>query len=161
VYVANAGGTMSVIGVPADKVIGTFKIPEGAEAIAADPVTDLIYVAEPGSVLVISGTTRQVTSTIPAGSYADPGIAVNAGTDTIYVTGDNRLFDEGSVSVIDGQTNGVTSVISSPPGPQGAGYAQVAVDARANMAYAATTRAVMVINGATGQFQQRRCLTPH
>jgi DNA-binding beta-propeller fold protein YncE len=82
--------------------------------LAVDEVTDTIYVANealaesPGSVSVIDGTTcngadtqgcDQTTETISAGLGSD-AVAVNAATDTVYVT--NR--SDATVSLIDGAT---------------------------------------------------------
>jgi YVTN family beta-propeller protein len=88
-------------------------------------------------------STYQVTSTITVGSQPY-GIAVNATTNTVYVT--NHYGN--SVSVINGATGAVTSTIAAGfSGPYG-----VAVDATRNTVYVANHygNSVSVINGATG-----------
>jgi YVTN family beta-propeller protein len=71
----------------------------GPGAIAVNPVSNLVYVANSGSgtVSVINPASKTVVATVTAGSSPD-GIAVNLETGQIYVA--NK--DSNNLSVIDG-----------------------------------------------------------
>ncbi len=74
-------------------------------------------------------------------------LAVNSTTNRIYVAN----FVDATVSVIDGATNGVTTIAV------GARPARVAVDEIGNQIYVANyrSRSVSMINGATGSVPPR------
>ena len=87
--------------VKADTSIGNVPVGTGPSAVAVNPITNKIYVANSGSatVTVINGVDNS-TSTIAVGTNP-AGIAVNPTTNKIYVT--NRGI--GTVTVIDGADN--------------------------------------------------------
>ena len=84
---------------------------DGPTAVAVNPVTNKMYVANHGSgnVTVIDGATN-ATSTLTAGS-SPSAVAVNPVTNKIYVAN----FGSASVTVIDGATNTTSTV---PAGTQ-------------------------------------------
>ena len=94
----------------APEVVSTIPVGLDPGAVAVNPATDTIYVANEGvtpdnTVSVIDGRTSAITSTITVGSSA-AGIAVNPVTDTVYVT------DSGyGLYVIDGKTNKIAATI--------------------------------------------------
>lgn len=167
--------TCSLLGLPmmllpppasrAQTIVAT--VPAGAtpSAIAVNPVTNKIYVANciplsggingrgtPGTVTVIEGDTN-TTTTVPAG-ICPTAIAVNPVTNKVYVAnfGHSSItcgscFDYGSITVVDGATN--TSVTIADPNakfPQG-----VAVNSTTNKIYVANNFSdnVTVLDGAT------------
>ena len=96
--------------VTATVLAGTFP-----HAVAVDPVTNTIYVANDGdnTVTVIDGATNTVTATVSAGT--DPNaVAVDPVTNTIYVAN----FGSDNVTVIDGATNTVTATVAVGTNPQ-------------------------------------------
>jgi len=117
-------------------------IPVGTnpQAIAVNPNTGKVYVANAGSgtVSVISGSS--VTATITVGSNPQD-IAVNPSTNYIYVANNGS----NTVSVISGGSNTVVSTITVQTGPTG-----IAVNPNTNTIYAVnnTSGSVSTINGA-------------
>ncbi len=110
-------------------------------AVAVNPVTNKIYVANIGNatVTVIDGATNAAV-TVPAGTLP-ASIAVNTATNTVYVA--NQYSD--SVTVIDGTTNSTATVaVGRFP------YA-IAVNPATNLVYVCNQYAnsVTVIDGAT------------
>jgi len=111
-------------------------------AVALNPVTNKIYVANNGSssVTVIDGATNN-TTTVNVGSFPD-AVAVNPVADKIYVAN----AGSGTVTVIDGATNATTTVnVGSNPDA-------LAVNPLTNTIYAVNFNAsgtVTVIDGAT------------
>ena len=83
---------------PADKVTATVSVGKGPLAVAVNPVTNKIYVAnfDGDTVTVIDGATNS-TATVSVGDHPQ-AVAVNPETDKIYVV--NNRSD--SVTVIDG-----------------------------------------------------------
>ena len=133
----------------------TVAVGSSPEAIAVNPNTNQIYVANTGSnnVTVIDGATNN-TTTIPTGT--EPlALAVNPNTNQIYVANADYSTGGGnSVTVIDGATNTTTTVAD------GYGPYALAVNPNTNKIYVAnleggngTTDAggntVTVIDGAT------------
>jgi YVTN family beta-propeller protein len=121
-------------------VTATVPTGSGPSALAVNPITNRIYVADPGSnnVTVIEGATN-ATVTVPVDcQYA--AVAVNPVTNKIYVT--NYAY-EGIVTVIDGATDTTTSVkVGSYPG-------FIAINTVTNKIYIANASSVSVIDGAT------------
>ena len=77
-------------------------------AIAANPVTNLFYVADYGSfnVYVFNGATRALVATVPV--YVYPvSIAVNQASNKIYVLGAGAPDASATITEIDGATNKV------------------------------------------------------
>jgi YVTN family beta-propeller protein len=106
----------------------TIPVASGADNIAVNPETDMVYVSGGGSdtITVINGATNSVVGTIALSGYAS-GIAVDTSTDMIYVA--NEL--QASLTVIDGATNTVVDVISLPM----TAPAYVAVNANTDTVY--------------------------
>lgn len=133
--------------------VGHVGIPGGgAYAIAANPVTNTVYVAntDNSDVSVIDGRTDAITATASAGCCGQYGIATNAATNEAYVSG----IDDG-VYRIDGHSN-TTTAVSSDYSPS-----SIVVDPRTNRVYISafcgtTFRAcVDVVNGSTGRIVHR------
>ena len=110
-------------------------------AVAVNPVTNKIYVANQGSpnLTVIDGATN-TTTTVAAGTNPN-AVAVNPVTNKIYVA---NLFSN-NVTVIDGATNTTTTLTA------GANPYSVAVNPVTNQIYVANNGSnnVTVIDGAT------------
>jgi hypothetical protein len=79
--------------------------------IAVNPTTNMVYVTDGDYKIVtaINGATN--TATTIATSATTAGVAVNSNTNTIYVAID---ASPGSVAVIDGATNAISTTISIP-----------------------------------------------
>lgn len=118
---------------------GGVRVGTDPTAVATDPRTGRIYVANSGSlsVTVLDGTTREAVATVTLPSRPW-GIAVNQRTGRVYVT-----TAESAVTVIDTATNSVAARVALPSRPWG-----VAINHRANRIYVATSDAsVAVIDG--------------
>lgn len=113
-------------------------------AVAVNPVTNQIYVADYGtaSVTVINGSNNTQT-TIPVGTntatstpMVNPvAVAVNPVTNTIYVANAGtaaKTYKDGGVTVINGGTNTVSTTISVPNSP-----VALAVDVALNKVFVA------------------------
>jgi YVTN family beta-propeller protein len=114
VYVANLGGTITVIDGATNQVLheltpGITGASPSCSAVAVDPVTNLIYVTDGGTASVNSGATGAPYVTVIDGSNdsvieniqvgaAPRGVAVNTVTHRVYVTN----YNSGTVSVING-----------------------------------------------------------
>jgi DNA-binding beta-propeller fold protein YncE len=163
----------------------TLHVPGGnAAAVAVNPVTDTLYVttnlasgpngdSSPGTVSVFNGATCNATDNSGCAQaphsatvgFNAAGLAVNAATDTIYVTNfdqQNTPFGGNTVSVINGATcNATTSTgCGQPPqtitvGPAFTTPNAVAIDPATDTVYVANLQngeeagTVSVINGAT------------
>jgi YVTN family beta-propeller protein len=107
IYVANQGGTVTVIDGTTD---ATTTVTAGSDpyGVAVNATTNKIYVANSGgSVTVIDGTTNHTTDVPVGGVIGQGAIALNATTNRIYVgdCGNNNLcLGRGEVTVIDGVT---------------------------------------------------------
>ncbi len=119
IYVNNRrDGTVSVINGATNtvtKTIGGFSYPIGSDV---NPVTNKIYVANSGNgydntMGIIDGSSDTLINTITVG-LVPVGVAVNPVTNKIYVINQcgnsNNCSSNGTVSVVDGVTNQVTSV---------------------------------------------------
>jgi len=110
---------------PLPKIIDDIPFPAGAGplSIAINTKTNRVYVGNiyASSVTVIDGSTDKIITTIPvidsspSNGYANgpSGLSVDEATNTIYVGMSN-----GSIAIVNGQTNQVTSVFSlnlAPP----------------------------------------------
>ena len=107
-------------------------------AVAVNPVTNKVYVAFDGQVVVIDGATNALTY-IPSGvSGSGPvSIGVNVVTNKIYVPNAN-----GTMTIINGDTNATTTLAI----PSGATY--VAVNPVTNTAYVTSPSGVTLVDGA-------------
>jgi YVTN family beta-propeller protein len=120
VYVANrsGSGSVTIIDGAGGTVLATVPTGQLPSAIAVNPSTNVVYVAAytGGNVTVIDGGTDAVVTTVTAG-ISPVAIVANPATNKIYVA--NYGFEPGAtcctqptgdVTVIDGGTNGTTSV---------------------------------------------------
>src|SRR6185295_2712695 len=118
---------------------GAIQTGAGPQAIAVNPATNKIYVANDGSatVTVIDGS-NNTTATVVVGSHPI-AIAVNPVTNKIYVANNGSA----NVTVIDGSTNTTTNVTV------GTNPSAVAINPVTNKIYVANTNSgnVTVING--------------
>ena len=126
----------------ADWVTATVAAGTNPYAVAVNPVTNKVYVANiySNNVTVIDGATN-ATTTVATDSEPH-AVAVNPATNKIYVAN----FNNASVTVIDGTTNDTTTV------PAGTGPFAVAVNPVTNKIYVANifgSASVTVIDGAT------------
>ncbi|HEX4332092.1 MAG TPA: FG-GAP-like repeat-containing protein [Usitatibacter sp.] len=113
----------------------------GARVIAVNTVTNKIYAAFDNEIIKIDGATNALTF-IPVGSTPGSGaqaIAINTFTNKVYAS-----LDDGSVAVIDGDSNAVTT-LAGPAGPP----LYIGVNPITNKVYAVGAD-VYVINGAEG-----------
>src|ERR1700730_8343972 len=129
-------------GASAQWVTATVAAGSQPQAVAVNPVTNKIYVAnfKGNSVTVIDGATN-ATVTVTVGSQPQ-GVAVNPATNKIYVSN----FNSNSVTIIDGVTNTPTSVAA------GINPGGIAINAVTNKIYVVNggSNNVTVIDGATG-----------
>ncbi|WP_221469074.1 chitobiase/beta-hexosaminidase C-terminal domain-containing protein [Cohnella nanjingensis] len=147
IYVANGlGNSVSVIDGATDSVIATVGTGALPNAIAVNPSTNMIYVTNRNSdnMTVIDGATNTATAAVPVGIYP-VGIAANPQTNKIYVVSGVRGGNVGTVTIVDGVTNGTTSL------PAGKDPAAVAVNPTTNRIYVTNSldATVTVINGDT------------
>ena len=136
----------------ADQVVATIPVGTNPGAIAVNPSTNTIYVANSnspntsGSISVINGTTNTVTTTIPLSSSA---MDINPNTNMIYSI---SVYGPLGVSVINGSTNQVVTTIPTQGGPTG-----ISVNPDTNQIYVAETEHktggpvgfIQTINGTT------------
>jgi YVTN family beta-propeller protein len=112
--------------------------------IAANPVTNRVYVAASSSIYVIDGISNSVVTQIPVGPAGTTlhNVAVNPETNRIYVTerAQNRLL------VVDGETNTIVATIPMFFQPRA-----VAVNPTTNHIYVTNSdsQRVSVVDGAT------------
>ncbi len=129
IYVTNRrDNTVSVIDGATNTVIATVGVGSHPTVEDVNPVTNRIYVVNNGNgqgttMSVIDGNTDTVISTVTVGNYPQ-AVSVNPATNTIYVSnycgnqfGCNATPANGTVSVIDGATNTVTSTVTVGVGP--------------------------------------------
>ena len=109
---------------------GGVRVGTDPTAVASDPRTGRIYVANSGSlsVTILDGATRDVVATVPLPSRPW-GIALNQRTGRVYVT-----TAESAVTVIDTASNSVMARVALPSRPRG-----IAINHRANRVYVATS----------------------
>jgi YVTN family beta-propeller protein len=123
IYVACGDGSVNVMQQADSFTSGNIAIidPPGmvrAQAVAVNPVTNMAYVADTGSsnVYVINGANDLVTATIPITSASSNpvnpvAVAVNVTTNKIYVVSQDNQNNTPNVTMIDGATNTILSVI--------------------------------------------------
>jgi DNA-binding beta-propeller fold protein YncE len=150
VYVTDYGpsgaSSVDVVNGATSTVSATISEPEDSlpEGIAADAVTDTIYVAnfDAQNLTVIDGKTNAITAVVSTGSTARPyTVAVDDSSDVAWV--DDY---EGSVIAVDGATNTIASTLSLPEK-----YAtSIAVDPASGTVYVGSREeSIYVIDGAT------------
>lgn len=91
-----------------NKVKSTINLSGNPEALAVDPATNMVYIANlyANTVSVLNGDTNAIVATVPVGNYPTL-VAVDPTTDTIYVANST----DGTISVISGSTNKVTATV--------------------------------------------------
>ncbi len=94
----------------------TVTVGHGPEGVASNPVTGVVYVADPLSnhISVINSTSNTVVTNVTVGTLPW-GIAVDYANNVIYVTN----YGSGTVTVINGATNTVTATILVGTNPEG------------------------------------------
>jgi YVTN family beta-propeller protein len=92
----------------ADSVLTTIKVGGSSAGIAANPITNKIYVGVNQTVVVIDGKTQQITATIDTGGGVG-FVGVNILTDRIYASTCNSSAC--NVAVINGRTDTVIANI--------------------------------------------------
>jgi YVTN family beta-propeller protein len=125
--------------VQAQSALGTFSAAGAVNAIATNPATDMVYVANASGITILNARTGAISNVTVSGGTA--GIAVNAATNKIYATNPASA----SLTVIDGATNAVATIpVGNNPNP-------VAVNAVTNKIYVGNENdgTVSVIDGAT------------
>lgn len=118
----------------------------GPLAVAVNQTSNKIYVANGGDsalagvggVTVIDGSTNAISAARDPNAMFSHALAVDPVTNTIYVANEGCFLDDscknpGSVTVVDGATNSVTTIID----PQARNPEGVAVNAVTNMIYVA------------------------
>ena len=127
---------------PGPTVTATVAAGTNPQAVAVNPVTNKIYVANGGnSVTVIDGATNATTTVTDPNASSPYAVAVNPVTNQIYVANNGS----NNVTVIDGATNATTTVGA------GTGCIAIAVNPITNKIYVANqgSNNVTVIDGAT------------
>jgi YVTN family beta-propeller protein len=137
----------------AQTVLATIQVGANPVAIAVNPVTNKIYVANygssscPGTVTVIDGETNASTDVSVGG--CPNAVAVDPVTNQIYVAGSASVIGDPAFGmvVIDGATNVIVATLRDDNGPS-----DFAVDSVTNKIYVTDYNVagdVRVIDGAT------------
>ncbi|HVB01111.1 MAG TPA: YncE family protein [Acidimicrobiales bacterium] len=132
-------GRLVVLDTVSMRVVGSIAVP--AQAVAYNPVTNLIYVCEEGGGLTaVNASTFEPVASLGSGGTA---VAVNPVTNTVYEANDN-----GMVNVVDGSTNTISASIDVGKSPDA-----IAVNSKMDTVYVANqgSNSLSVINGATNQ----------
>jgi len=136
-------GTVTMIDGATNRIGASLAVGNSPIAVAANPRTNRIYVANQGSnsVSVIDSAANRVIATI-ALNLRPWALAVNSATNKIYVT----HYSSNAVSIINGATNSVTRSIAIDGSPLA-----VAINSPTNKIFVAKSNAaaIAVINGAT------------
>jgi YVTN family beta-propeller protein len=150
VYVANRdSNNVTVIDGATNAVLTTVSDPKAVnpKAVAVNSTTNTVYVANEGSnnVTVIDGASDSIAATVAVGT-SPAALDVNPETNFVYVANEGNSSTVGNVTVIDGQTNSVTTITDSTAKTPGA----VAVNSVTNKVYVANSGSnnVTVIDGA-------------
>src|SRR5260370_23622305 len=90
-------------------VTATVAVGQSPSAMAVNPVTNKIYVANrsDNTVTVIDGASNTVSATVPVGT-SPVAVAVSPTTNKIYVVNQGDTLNPSTVTVIDGTTNNTT-----------------------------------------------------
>lgn len=176
----SAGGTtcsdyLFVIDGATVKLVNKIHV-NGAEGVAVDQQTNMVYVAAGNSIAVISGATDQLVANVTAQSV---NIAVDPTTDMIYTdyfSYFGSTYGASSFTVINGTTDSVVTTLPSNGSPGdttvvggGLGAGAIAVDAATDKIYVASAFSaqangsaysyVSVINGANNLLVQNVRIT--
>jgi len=126
-YVANAGGTLSVIDLLTNNVLKTITIGSGAFAVATHPAQKRVYVTNHvgGTVSVIDMTTHAIVATVDVGVGSNPqGIGINRSRNKVYVTCPGSWgYGPDSVKIIDTNSNQVIATVPVDRDPTGVAVA--------------------------------------
>jgi len=135
------GFAVSLAGQPGYAVTATIGVGSGPMAVAEDPVTGTVFVANSasGTVSVINEASDKVTATITVGSDPD-GIAADPDTGTVYVVN----AGSGTVSVISEASDTVTATINVPNATGG-----IAVDPSTGNVFVPAVNRMAIISSAT------------
>jgi YVTN family beta-propeller protein len=116
VYAAASANRLFVIATATNGVTGEVGIAGSLAALGVAPNGAFVYVANPPNrVSVVDTAAASVTRTIAVGTYP-AGVAFTPDGAFAYVGSGGILPDGGTISVIDAQTQMVTTTISSPAG---------------------------------------------
>ncbi len=147
-FVLGIGLAVTAQSAAAQKVIATIPVGQSPSGIAANTVTNKIYIPnyQAGTLTVIDGATLS-TTTVDVGP-APGALAVNSATNKIYVVNENA-YQSGFVTVVDGLTLSTTTVTV------GTNPVAVAVDDVTNKVYVVNQNdyqqngSVTIIDGTT------------
>jgi len=133
----------------AQTLVATVPVGASPKAVAINPKTNLIYVANFGgsSISVIDGNTNGLVATLSdPGAIAPVAIAVNSVTNKIYVANSGIGANRGNISVIDGVTNSIATVTD----PLASEPLALAINSVTNMIYVANgSGGLTILDGAT------------
>ncbi len=126
-------------------------------AVAVNPVTNKIYIANSGSnnVTVVDGATNTFTTVNDTHATTPVAIAVNSLTDLVYVANSGS----NNVSVFSGAIGSTPAAyVTTITNGNGLGPSAIAVDANLNQVYVAnsTSGNISIINGATNSITATR-----
>ena len=126
----------------ADKLVATIAV-NPPNAIAVNPITNIIYSSPGRSIDVIDGTSNTLLTsiTLPSSSGYNLGLDVNPNTNMIYVS-DGK---DGLIYAIDGSSNTVVGTIQVGTGP-----VDVAVNPTTNTIYVANSGTLYNLSGKRG-----------
>jgi DNA-binding beta-propeller fold protein YncE len=140
---ATVNGTNSILVIngKSNKVLRKIKVGPGGWTVAADPLTDMVYVGDSNGLTVINASTNRVVTTISGVTSQQLGLAVNTRTDTIYAA------SSGGFTAVSGKTNTVLAQFTDPE------LYGMAVNQRANLVYVTNiqTGYVFEVSGRTYQ----------
>lgn len=131
----------------ADSVLTTIKVGGSSAGMAANPITNKIYVGVNQSVVVIDGKTQEITARIDTGGGVG-FVGVNILTDRIYASSCNS--GTCNIAVINGRTNTVIADIPTVSGSS-IGIQGLAVNPVTDRIYAsaADNQQLIAIDGKT------------
>jgi DNA-binding beta-propeller fold protein YncE len=140
---------LGTISAQADSVLTTIPIGSSSAGVAANFVSNKIYVSTNAGVTVVNGVTNRVSSSIrvSSGTFA---IGVNVVTNRVYATSCNFSLVQCNVIVIDGNTDNIVATIPIASG-QELGLRAVAVNPVTGRIYVTDTdnQLLDVIDGTT------------
>ncbi|MGI0059205.1 MAG: YncE family protein, partial [Nitrosotalea sp.] len=147
IYVGVTSNSIDVIDGSTSNIVAT--VNAGGNVITVNPVTNMIYTAEGGTIYAINGSTNQVVKTTGAGFTGISDLKINPATNKIYAVGwgyscSSFCGPTGNLGVI----NATTMEISKSMIVNRATVEGVAIDADTNMVYLSAGN-IYVLDGAT------------
>lgn len=125
----NATGTVSVINVATDLLVGVIQVGQGPAQIAIDPDNGYLYVTNNASstVSVIDGASNKVIKTISTAGQRPDGIAYDPDNKCLYVAEHGKsVYESGGagadITVINATTNTLIRGITGINSPTGVAY---------------------------------------